>query len=47
VNQLGTFFNTIRQDPVLSTIKLIAEPWDLGEGGYQVGIPVGLVGMER
>ncbi|MHB1941839.1 MAG: glycogen debranching protein GlgX [Acidiferrobacteraceae bacterium] len=37
VNRLGTFFDTIRQDPVLSTIKLIAEPWDLGEGGYQVG----------
>ncbi len=42
VNQLSTFFNTIRQDPVLSTIKLIAEPWDLGEGGYQVGhFPLG------
>ncbi|OAI01416.1 glycogen debranching protein GlgX [Methylomonas methanica] len=42
VNQLGTFFNTIRQDPVLSTIKLIAEPWDMGEGGYQVGnFPLG------
>jgi isoamylase len=42
VNQLGTFFNTIRQDPVLSTIKLIAEPWDLGDGGYQVGnFPLG------
>ncbi|WP_297479321.1 glycogen debranching protein GlgX [Ferrovum sp.] len=42
VNQLGTFFDTIRQDPVLSTIKLIAEPWDLGEGGYQVGnFPMG------
>ena len=42
VNQLGTFFNTIRQDPVLSTIKLIAEPWDLGAGGYQVGnFPLG------
>ena len=42
VNQLGTFFNTIRQDPILSTIKLIAEPWDLGEGGYQVGnFPLG------
>ena len=37
VNQLSTFFDTIRQDPVLSSIKLIAEPWDLGEGGYQVG----------
>ncbi len=42
VNQLGTFFDTIRQDPILSTIKLIAEPWDLGEGGYQVGnFPLG------
>lgn len=42
VNQLGTFFDTIRQDPVLSMIKLIAEPWDLGEGGYQVGnFPLG------
>jgi len=33
----GTFFNCVRQDPVLSTVKLIAEPWDIGEGGYQVG----------
>ncbi|MGP3695786.1 glycogen debranching protein GlgX [Rhodobacter sp. NSM] len=33
----GTFFAAIRQDPVLSTVKLIAEPWDIGEGGYQVG----------
>ena len=33
----GAFFNAIRQDPVLSQIKLIAEPWDVGEGGYQVG----------
>ncbi|MEQ5795719.1 glycogen debranching protein GlgX [Paracoccus sp. NFXS7] len=33
----GSFFNAIRQDPVLSGIKLIAEPWDIGEGGYQVG----------
>jgi glycogen operon protein len=42
VNQLGTFFDTIHQDPVLSAIKLIAEPWDLGEGGYQVGnFPLG------
>jgi glycogen operon protein len=37
VNQLGAFFNIIHQDPVLSQVKLIAEPWDLGEGGYQVG----------
>ncbi|GGG79826.1 glycogen operon protein GlgX homolog [Salipiger pallidus] len=33
----GTFFNAMRQDPVLSQVKLIAEPWDIGDGGYQVG----------
>lgn len=33
----GTFFNAIRQDPILSGVKLIAEPWDVGDGGYQVG----------
>ena len=33
----GSFFAAIRQDPVLATVKLIAEPWDVGEGGYQVG----------
>jgi isoamylase len=37
VDRLSTFFDTIRQDPVVSQVKLIAEPWDLGEGGYQVG----------
>ncbi len=37
VNQLSAFFNIIHQDPVLSRVKLIAEPWDIGEGGYQVG----------
>jgi len=37
VNKLGAFFDIIHQDPVLSQVKLIAEPWDLGEGGYQVG----------
>jgi isoamylase len=37
VDRLGTFFEIIRQDPVLSQVKLIAEPWDLGQGGYQVG----------
>src|SRR5688500_14822733 len=37
VDKLGAFFDIIHQDPVLSTVKLIAEPWDLGEGGYQVG----------
>jgi glycogen operon protein len=37
VDKLGAFFDIIHQDPVLSQIKLIAEPWDLGDGGYQVG----------
>jgi isoamylase len=37
VNKLGSFFETVLQDPVLSRAKLIAEPWDLGEGGYLVG----------
>jgi isoamylase len=37
VNKLGAFFDIIHQDPVLSQVRLIAEPWDLGEGGYQVG----------
>jgi glycogen operon protein len=37
VNKLGAFFDIIHQDPVLSQAKLIAEPWDVGEGGYQVG----------
>jgi isoamylase len=37
VDRLGSFFDTIGQDPVLSQVKLIAEPWDLGSGGYQVG----------
>jgi isoamylase len=37
VDRLGAFFDIIHQDPVLSHVKLIAEPWDLGEGGYQVG----------
>jgi isoamylase len=37
VNKLGAFFDIIHQDPILSQVKLIAEPWDLGEGGYQVG----------
>ena len=42
VDKLGAFFDIIRQCPVLSRVKLIAEPWDLGEGGYQVGnFPVG------
>jgi len=37
VDRLSAFFDIIHQDPVLSQIKLIAEPWDLGDGGYQVG----------
>jgi len=37
VDRLGAFFDIIHQDPILSQVKLIAEPWDLGEGGYQVG----------
>ena len=42
VNQLGPFFDTLYQDPTLATTKLIAEPWDLGAGGYQVGnFPIG------
>ncbi|MEO8718244.1 MAG: glycogen debranching protein GlgX [Burkholderiales bacterium] len=42
VEQLGGFFSVVRQDPVLNRVKLIAEPWDIGEGGYQVGnFPLG------
>jgi isoamylase len=42
VDRLGAFFDIIQQDPVLSQAKLIAEPWDVGPGGYQVGnFPVG------
>jgi glycogen operon protein len=37
VDRLGSFFDVIHQDPVLSRVKLIGEPWDIGEGGYQVG----------
>jgi glycogen operon protein len=37
VDRLSAFFDVINQDPVLSSMKLIAEPWDVGEGGYQVG----------
>jgi glycogen operon protein len=37
VDRLGAFFDLIQQDPVVSSVKLIAEPWDVGEGGYQVG----------
>ncbi|MEO6004761.1 MAG: glycogen debranching protein GlgX [Opitutus sp.] len=37
VSRLSSFFDVIHQDPVLSRVKLIAEPWDVGDGGYQVG----------
>ncbi|AHI23142.1 glycogen debranching protein GlgX [Corynebacterium vitaeruminis] len=37
VDKLATFFDLVMQDPVVSQVKLIAEPWDVGEGGYQVG----------
>jgi len=37
VDKLSSFFDTIHQDPVISQVKLIAEPWDIGDGGYQVG----------
>src|SRR5699024_6723371 len=37
VDRLSSFFDLVHQDPVVSQAKLIAEPWDLGEGGYQVG----------
>jgi isoamylase len=37
VDRLGGFFDTIHQDPTVADVKLIAEPWDVGEGGYQVG----------
>jgi isoamylase len=42
VNRLSAFFDIIHQDPILSRVKLIAEPWDVGPGGYQVGnFPIG------
>src|SRR5438093_5720077 len=37
VDRLAVFFDLIQQDPVIRQVKLIAEPWDVGEGGYQVG----------
>ncbi|WP_199522435.1 glycogen debranching protein GlgX [Geodermatophilus marinus] len=37
VDRLSAFFDVVHQDPVVSRVKLIAEPWDIGEGGYQVG----------
>ncbi len=48
VDRLSAFFDIINQDPVISQVKLIAEPWDVGEGGYQVGKFPAVVGrMER
>ena len=48
VDRLSAFFDIIHQDPVISQVKLIAEPWDVGEGGYQVGnFPCSLGGVER
>ena len=48
VDRLSAFFDIIQQDPILSRVKLIAEPWDVGEGGYQVGnFPPQLGGVER
>jgi isoamylase len=42
VDRLAAFFDIMQQDPTLSQVKLIAEPWDVGEGGYQIGnFPVG------
>jgi isoamylase len=42
VDRFGAFLDIVHQDPVLSRVKLIAEPWDLGDGGYQVGnFPIG------
>ena len=44
----SSFLTAVRQDPVLASVKLVAEPWDLGMGGYQVGaFPLAMVGMER
>lgn len=37
VDRLSSFFDVVQQDPIVSQVKLIAEPWDLGEGGYQIG----------
>ena len=48
VDRLSAFFDLVQQDPVMSQVKLIAEPWDVGEGGYQVGrVPAAVVGVER
>jgi isoamylase len=48
VDRLSAFFDLVQQDPVISQVKLIAEPWDVGDGGYQVGnFPRAVVGVER
>jgi isoamylase len=48
VDRLSTFFEVIQQDPVISQVKLIAEPWDVGEGGLPGGqLPAAVVGVER
>ena len=48
VDKLSAFFDVIQQDPVISQVKLIAEPWDIGEGGYQVGrVPAAVDRVER
>ena len=48
VDRLSAFFDIIQQDPVISQVKLIAEPWDVGDGGYQVGqLSAAVVGVER
>ena len=48
VSMLSSFFDTIHQDPTLADVKLIAEPWDVGEGGYQGGpVSCSVGGMER
>ena len=48
VDKLSTFFELVQQDPTISQVKLIAEPWDVGPGGYQVGqLPAAVDGVER
>jgi pullulanase/glycogen debranching enzyme len=47
VDRLSAFFELVQQDPTVSQVKLIAEPWDVGPGGYQVGIPAAVDGVER
>ena len=48
VDRLSAFFDLVQQDPVVSQVKLIAEPWDVGDGGYQVGqLPAAVDRVER